>query len=263
MSEPTTPPPAFAETLPADIRNEAAFKDIKSLDDLAKSYLNAQRMIGVPAERLLRLPDSDDPKAWEPLWSRLGRPEAPDKYDLKVPQGVAADDKLLQGFKAWAHEAGLNQRQAATVFERYATSAAELSRAQQESTAQAKAAALQELKTEWGAAFDKNINDARRALQHYGDEKLVQDLQATGMADNPSLVRTLAKLGAQLREDGLVRGTPDPSDGALSPAEAKQQIAAMQTDPAAVKALLDKSHPRHAEFVQKRAELFAYAHPSA
>jgi len=43
---PGSAPPSFADSLPADIRAEAVFRDIKDLDGLAKSYYNASKMLG-------------------------------------------------------------------------------------------------------------------------------------------------------------------------------------------------------------------------
>ena len=86
------PPVAFAESLPEDIRGEAAFRDIKSLPDLAKGYLHATRMVGGRPEDLIKVPTSpEDQAAWDAAFGKLGRPEKPDGYQFtppKLPEGL-------------------------------------------------------------------------------------------------------------------------------------------------------------------------------
>ena len=102
----------FAEQLPEKIRGEAAFKDIKNLEGLADSYYNAQKMIGVPKDQLLRLPTSDKPEDWAPIYNRLGRPEKPADYKLKIPEGFPPAEKAyVDSVTARAHELGLSQKQ--------------------------------------------------------------------------------------------------------------------------------------------------------
>ena len=44
------------DSLPEDIRHEPVLKNFKSWDALAKSYVHANRKLGVPSEQLLQLP---------------------------------------------------------------------------------------------------------------------------------------------------------------------------------------------------------------
>jgi len=78
------------------------------------SYQQLEAHVGVPADQLLKLPSQDaDPKEWDRVWARLGRPENADGYgDFTLPEGVPADDGRTKAFKEFAHSIGLNTKQA-------------------------------------------------------------------------------------------------------------------------------------------------------
>src|SRR4029077_9519808 len=171
----------FAEQLPEKIRGEAAFKDIKNLEGLADSYYNAQKLIGVPKHQLLRIPTSDKPEDWAPVYDRLGRPAKPDDYKLKVPEGFPpAEKNYKETVTARAHEMGLSQKQfegmTAWLYEQ-----ASQSLAQQKANADGETAAkVEKIRTTWGAATDQNLAKAETALAYYNDaNKLGMDIEAT------------------------------------------------------------------------------------
>jgi hypothetical protein len=140
---------------------------------------------------------------------------------------------------------------------------AEAQAAARQQAAATMAATEAALKTEWGGAFDQNMELARGALAHYGDAKLSKELETTLQGNNPEILKLFAKLGQGLREDGLI-GKGSPAAAALlSPTEAKQAINAMNADPDTVKALTDKKHPKHAELLAKRTALYTQAYPTA
>ena len=253
--------PAFAETLPEAIRGEAAFKDIKDLGTLASSYLSAQKIAGDP-NAYVKLPTgSEDAAAWDAVYNKLGRPEAADKYTLKMPDGAAIDDTLKGGFQSAAHKAGVTQAQAQALFDWYNGAAASAATQSSQQTQARVEAGIQSLRTDWGAAFDANLALANQAIDHYGGTKLVAELQAgglTGLGNSPELARVLARIGQGLKEDGLVgRGSGGAGD-VLSPAEAQQQINALQTDKTFTAAYMDRRHPGHAEAVTKMSRLYEF-----
>lgn len=251
---------SFADSLPEDIRGEAAFKDIKDLGGLAKGYLHAQKLIGHPPERLLTLPAGDDPKEWDGIWSKLGRPESPEKYDVKTPDGVKEDPAFKGNFLKQAHQNGLTTKQAKGLYDWYTAELASANAAGK-TAAQAKLAEAEgKLKTEWGAAYDQNLTLARQALEHYGDADLKAALNE-GLGNDPRVIKVFAKLGKQLSEDGLV-GKSSGAGAVASPAEAQQQINALKADKAFTQVYLDKRAPGHAEAVERMTRLYAQAYPS-
>lgn len=260
-------PVAFAETLPEDIRGEAAFKDIKDLGALAKGYLHAQKLIGRDPNSVLALPAPEDEAAWNGVYDRLGRPAAPDKYQLgavQLPEGLQQDERLRTQFLDNAHKAGLSNKQADALYQWYQAEVITAHQAEQTAYQQSLAQADAELRSVWGAAYEQNLGLARQALAHFGDAALVQELNAGDrpLGNSPKLAQLFAKLGKQLQEDGLI-GKGGGGGDTLSPAEARQQINALYqgTDPQWLKAYRDKSAPGHKDAVERMRQLHEMAYP--
>lgn len=258
-----TPKP-FAETLPEKIRGEAAFADIKDLDGLANSYLHAQKMIGVPKDQLLRVPASDKPEDWAPIYDRLGRPK---EYKMPTPpEGVAVDENFMKDMLATMHAEGLSQKQVDRVYDKYfeaVKTGLDNIGAQQ---AKAKADAEATLKAEYGAAYPDLAKNIGALLNHLdgkigGKGDLQKELDLTGIGNFPNLTRALNIVAKNYIEDGIV-GKAEGSSGGMSPAEAQQQINKKLEDPAFRNRYLNRG-PGHDEAVQEIFALRQMVRPEA
>lgn len=262
-----TPKP-FADTLPEDIRADAAFKDIKDLAGLAKSYHSAQKMIGVPKDQLLRLPTDDKPESWAPIYDRLGRPAKADDYKMPTPpEGVKVDPEFQKELRAVAHAEGLTQKQLEKLVTWHDGSVSKaLAKLTADQAGQSEKAAA-DLKAEWGDATDQRLSLAKQTLQHYSKElklgdQLAIDLEKTNLGNHPGIAKLFAHLGAQMQEDGIL-GKASGSETLLAPTEARQHIAAKQTDAQFMKRYNNKSDPGHKAAVEEMAALYAKAYPVA
>lgn len=136
-------------------------KGYKSIADIAKAAQNAESIIG----RSVVLPDDKaKPEDWDKVFNRLGRPEKPDGYEFKLPQGVPEgmpyDAEFAKTFKGAAHAAGLTAKQATALHDFWTGEAVKAFTSQ---TAEAKK--LQETAT-------KRAVDATSALEKaYGGTK--------------------------------------------------------------------------------------------
>ena len=53
--------------------------------ETGKAWREAEKMIGVPRDQLVRLPhNTNDPAAWRPVWERLGAPKEAKDYDFAI-----------------------------------------------------------------------------------------------------------------------------------------------------------------------------------
>lgn len=259
---PVAPAPvAFAEQLPESIRGEAVFRDIKDLAGLANGYLHAQKMIGQDPKNVLVLPAPDDADAWNAAFAKLGRPEKADGYQVTAPEGVAVDAALQTAFLEKAHAAGLSQRQAESLYGWYNEMGAASTAARTAASAASLEAATTQLRTEWGAAFDQNLDLANKAIAHYGGAQLDAELKANGLANSPHLAKVLAKMGRQLSEDGVVGRIAPGGTLVKSPGEAKQEINALYADKAFTAVYANKTALGHADAVARMQALFQLAHP--
>ena len=223
-----TPPPnnEFLGQLPEELRGEAAFKDIKDLGGLAKSYLHAQRMVGMDK---VAIPGQDaTPDDWNNFYARLGRPEAPDKYEFPSyepkTEGFSIDPEMQSQFAKTAHELGLSKTQAAKLYDWYAQSSDGIAQQALENDMRFQQEAKTQLTKEWGNAYDQNVNFARAAAKEYGGEELINVLEETRLGDHPVILKALAKIGRALAEDPM-HTSQSGQNFEMAPAEAQAKIA--------------------------------------
>lgn len=247
------------------MRNDSAFKDIKSFDGLAKSYVHAQRMVGydkvaIPGEKAT-------PEEMGAFYNKLGRPEKPEGYGIKDPDGVQINADLKTGFLAKAHELGLSTKQAQGLFGWYNQFGGDFAKQAETQALASQEAAVKELKSEFGNAFNERMGLATNAVDWVtenvkGAEKFKDFLDASRLGDNPVMVRVFAKIGEMLSEDGQLKGTGTGSAiSAMTPDEAKARLSEFNSSPEKMKAYQDSSHPNHKLVKEERARLYGFAYP--
>lgn len=266
----------FVEQLPEKYRGDANFRDIKNFDGLADSFINAQKMLGTS---LGPMPKDDDAKGWDGVYAKLGRPESADKYAIGKKADGSDYNDVDKAFQAKImpvlHQAGISQRQFDVIRPAIDAMAAEEAGSSTKRATEYATAQLDGLKKEWGTAFDDNLSNAQEAALHYGGKELVADLnlvkdgKATG--DNALLLKVFAKMGAQLREDGVIGKGGTQTGGAMTPADAKTAIQKLEANAEFGKiwktkgavGKVDGKDMTHDEAVKRMSELYGYVHPAA
>lgn len=210
------------------LRGWAENKGFKDPVDFLKAAHGAEKKLGIPADRILRIPDADDAEGMAAIYDKLGRPQDAAGYEIKAPEGSAPDfaDKM----SAAMHELGLSKAQAQGLAKIYG----EVAASQGEQTSEATAAQLEAdkaaLKTEWGAAHDERMGNAKRLIREAGiDGETLDKVEAeVGFTNTMRLIGHLAdKLGAETAEpNGEGQGS-----GAMTPAMAKAKIDELKADP--------------------------------
>ena len=121
----------------------------------------------------LVMPGKDaTPEQWGEFYKQVGRPDAPEGYELPVPEGD--DGAFAKQASGWMHEAGLSKDQAAKLAVKWNELAATQAQAQADADAAAAKAAHEKntaesvaLKTEWGQNFDANMHQAKQAVSQF------------------------------------------------------------------------------------------------
>lgn len=210
----------------------------KALPEVIKGYRGAEKLIGVPADRVLKLPgDTDAPESWNPVYDRLGRPADPKGYDIPLPEG--SDRSFSDSLRPVFHELGLNTKQVKGLTEKY-NAAVDAARADQVKEYEVRATAdAKALKTEWGAAHEKNMSIAKGVAKTFGMTGDVIDALESAMG-YAGVMRFLNKVGASMGEDKFHSGgASNPGfNGAMTPAAAQNRITALRADPDFVKKYL-------------------------
>lgn len=236
-SPPVIPPPAAAAPaasdtwltgLPSELKGYVENKGFKDPGAMVDAYRNLEKHLGVPKERLLKLPEKDEDPGWSEIHNRLGRPDKPEGYEFAPPPG--GDPETT----AWAaktfHELGLSKRQAQSLITKWND--------QQKGTLEKQAGdktvkqdlERTELRREWGAALEQNVKLVNAAAQEFGlDEAAVQKLGDT--LGIKATMKLLHAIGERVGEDKFVSGNNAQGGfGPLSPDAAKDKIKTLMTD---------------------------------
>lgn len=247
-------PVGFLDSLPDDLRMEPSLRNFTDPASLAKSYVHAQRMIGADKIPLPGKTATDED--WANVWAKLGRPQSPKEYDVKL-DGIPFAESEMEGFRQSAFEAGLNNRQVERMAKFLEDTVSGASSSRSEMAEKAVYEAEQELRQEFGQAFDQRMALAyNAATQLLGDASLLDEVQLSDgrmLGDHPQVVRMFAKLAEQIGEDKLLGET---SELIMTPQEAGQRIAEMTRRDSPY---WDKLHPEHDTYVDEVLRLRDYA----
>lgn len=149
---------------------DIGFIQNKGWDDPVKpiqAYKNLEKFHGVPADQLIKLPKNfEDPGALDPVYDRLGRPASPDKYEIKLPEGVKVDEGRLKAAREVGHKLGLNTKQMQALAEFDANYMGEAMKAFEAERTQKMEADLKGLEKEWGTHFEERAELGRRFVRN-------------------------------------------------------------------------------------------------
>lgn len=184
-----------------------------TIDDALKSY----RELQTHASKGLHLPGenatADD---WNAFYSKLGRPEKADGYQLKlnteaVPQDFPYDEKSAIEFRNWAHKAGLTPTQAQMLHDEFVGHQAGAFTTAKEAAAKREGDTHRDLVSDWGdpdtSSYKQNVELMSRAVSQLGlKDALVElgALGADGAVRNATLAKALSRVGKELyAEDSM------------------------------------------------------------
>lgn len=230
-------------------------------DDAIRSY----RELETHASKALRLPgDNATADDWNAFYSKLGRPEKADGYELKlnaesVPQDFPYDEKSAIEFRNWAHEAGLTPRQAQTLHDKFVGYQAGAFGAAKEAAAKREGDTHRDLVTDWGdpdtSTYKQNVELMSRAVAQLGLKSALVELGALG-ADgavrNATLAKALSKVGKELyAEDSMATTASGALSNPFSDGDSfnlTKQGELLRSDPRKASALIRAAGKKPAEF---------------
>jgi len=231
-------------------------KGWKSPADVLTSYTALEKFVGVPADKMLRLPTETSTKEdLDSFYSKLGRPADAKEYGIKAPEGQ--DGAFAEAAAGKFHELGLTTKQAQELTNWYNGQAGAATEAQQASKLADNAAQQESLKKEWGAGYDTQITQARMAAQQFGVDAATLD-KLEGAMGYAGVMKFMAGLGAKVGESGFPGAARTTSfTGAMTPAQAKSELADLRND----KEFTAKYLAGNTEAKAKMLQLQAWANP--
>lgn len=212
------------------LRGYAQTKGFKDPGAVLDSYRNLEKLVGVPQERLLKLPERSDDPAWGDVYGRLGRPADAKGYGLKFEGDPAFADRFGGVF----HEAGLSTAQGAKLNEAWNSYVSEMIAEDTKAREQKDAAEMTELRGKWGATFDQNAELGRRAGREFGLSE-EQFKAISGALGSGATLELFQRIGTKLAEPaafGNESGGGGGSSFGLTPESARARIDALKQDQA-------------------------------
>ncbi|MBG17194.1 MAG: hypothetical protein CMB77_02415 [Euryarchaeota archaeon] len=250
-------------SIPEEIRGHKSLETIQDVPSLAKSYVNAQSMIG--ADKIALPGKSSTPEQWSEIYSKLGRPEAADKYELsnKLPEGQEVNEQLMGGFTNTAHAAGLNTKQAQSLLDWYnnvlVDNTAQVTAAEQAQLEEK----TNELKQHYGPAFDDRVKLARAVSAQFteGDESLHEVKLADGslLGNHPDFIKMVSNMGVFMKEkmgEDKLEGVK--TSGAATKHELEGKIAELSAPDTPY---WDSKHPQHDWYVNEVTRINGELYP--
>ena len=250
---PESAPVGFLESLPEELRNEPSLRNFTDPSALAKSYVHAQRMIG--ADKVAIPSKSATPEEWREVFSKLGAPQEANAYEFAESE-ISVSEDLVGNFRERALTAGLTNAQANEMMGFVRDTISGLETDMSETTEKALHEGEQELRQEFGQAFDQRLELAQMAARDLlGDTEMFDNITLSDgrmLGDHPMVVKMFSQLAEQIGEDNL-EGAP--SELIMTPQEAQRQISEMTRRDGPY---WDKMHPEHDTYINEVLRLREY-----
>lgn len=238
--------------LPKELQEDTSLSIINDIPALAKSYINAQKLVG--ADKIVLPSKHATPEEWRAIYHKLGLPAKKEEYKVEGPKDSTVAQEFMGKFTEKAYELGIMPNQAKALAEFFDSENRIAVQTFEKSQKDGVEAGLRKLKEEWGAAFETNVNVARQALSHFADKETIAHIEKSGLTNDPHLVKLLAKVGGVLKEDGILKDNPTGSS-ALTPAAAQAEINKVMANPE--HPYFHKEHAGHRSAVEEVSKLFS------
>jgi len=208
------------------IKEWTATKGWKSPESAVQSAWHLEKLMGADkAGRGVIWPkDENDADGWKAIYSKLGRPETPDGYELKLEEGQ--DDSCLKAMLPKLHAAGIPKKHAHELVSAHNEFLKQAQEAQENQWAEESTKQFDVLQKEWGQNFERNSEMARRAIRMAGitPEQAEKIERAIG-------IDTAAKIFAMYGENYMEHASPGNfNTGGDTSASARSRIAELKND---------------------------------
>lgn len=199
-------PAEFLKNLPEDLRNTSELQRVKSLEQLAKNYVEAQKMISGSG----RMPAKDAPQEeWDAFYEKLGVPKEEAGYNIEVPKeytesgAFKVEDSYMSEFKKFAKDKKLTNDQAQAALTFYADMEAKILESKVANINTEMASNIEELKKEWRGSYQDNINKINTNITRMFSDSAVEKLKVSGLLRDADFIKSLLPLTNMITGDTL------------------------------------------------------------
>lgn len=168
-------------------------------------------------------PVKEEPEKVEPEKVEPEAPKVPEEYEnFTLPDGVEADEAMMDEFKPLAKELGLTQEAAQKLVDlqtKHALALAEAEQGEWNDLVKQWEAVAKSDKEIGGDKLDEARANAKKAVEKLGTTEFAEMLEWTGTGSNPEMIRLLNRVYTQfLAEDKVekVNASPPPDTASRS-----------------------------------------------
>jgi len=255
-----------SDKLPEEVRGSESLSVIKSLSDLAKRTVHAEKMVG---KNKIAVPKADatpeDIAAFQEAIGAavpsLAKPATADDYKFDVPEGMETlfTDEKMTASKELAHKIGATQGQ----FEQFMQADTESAVAAQAAADQEKSRIYDEnvlaLKKEWGEAYPERQHIVKRLIaEAFGANNTGHMDFLEKYAGDPDFVRFAATVGSRMVESKALVAELTES----TPHESIQKIKELRATPGYLSMSSDMSDEQRTEITSQIREQHLIAYPA-
>jgi hypothetical protein len=208
---------------------------------ITEHYRNAEKHLGVPQDRLLRLPDKpDDADGWKTVYQRLGAPKDVKEYDfkdIKFGDGTELDEQFTTAMRSELLKANVAKDKAPDIVKAVVKYLDDADKAEATIRESEKTAQIQKVLKDWGAHRNENELLSLQALKRLNISQADYDKLAAAMGYDWAAEKFLT-IGTGLKESSYIDGQshgPPPTAAA-----ARAQLDQLTNDPAWGKKLLNR-----------------------
>jgi hypothetical protein len=260
LTAPAAGAPPAAESWFKDIAGEdLGYIQNRGLDKLsakdailatAKAHREAERLIGAPANEVLRMPkDAADAEGWTRVRDRLGVPADAKDYDfstVKVGEN-AIDPKIVDALRPALQAANVSKDRAPDVMKAVASVLAARDTEGSTAAAERLAAERETLKINWGSNAAANMITAQAGAKALGLEpEIIGALEKT--AGYAKTMEAMRNIGARIGEPTFISNQAPGSTGVMSAEQAVATLAERKSDAAWTTKLMAGDTTTRAEF---------------
>lgn len=248
----------WTEEFAPEDRSFVELKGWQTPGDVLQSYRHLESLVGSDT---VRIPgEGSEPEEIAEFWSRLGRPDVADGYEISAPpdmEDYSAD--MADWFCQVAHDCHMPQEMAQRFHDKYVEKYISETSRLQANLAEERQHAETELRAAWGPAFDQKRIFADRAVRALGGARLVDELKHSGLSASVALAQAFAAAGEQLFAEDYFIQTDGNSGFRHSAESAQQEIGRLRKDPEFMAIYGDRHHLEHEAAQQRMNQLYAIA----
>jgi hypothetical protein len=234
---------SWRDALPDDIKASSTLADVKTVESLAKQFIDQAKHLGtslrLPSENasdedvtrfqstlmekvpsLMFKPDETNAEQMDLLLKQLGRPDEVDGYNVEADlKGYKPDEDQVKFLKEAAHKAGLTKKQYEMVIGSIFTRDSDATSHAKDALSDSRTSLMKD----WGMAFDQRNEQATNMLKKTGAPASLIKAAEDGTIGSDTLkwaYEMVTSLGGEHLEINGQRG----DEAKMTPAEAKSQI---------------------------------------